>query len=144
MQEPQVRSLGQKNPLEKGMATHPSILAWRIPWTRGTWQATVHGLGNSWTRLSSWACLSTGPFICHSQISITFEKPKFRGFFCLFVCFFEFSKSHLAKEKNLFRIDMRLLKFLFVLFVNIHIFHHRNTVVFNYRMLPQSFPGGVI
>ena len=33
MQEIQVRSLGQKDPLEKGMATHSSILAWRIPWT---------------------------------------------------------------------------------------------------------------
>ena len=33
MQETQVRSLGQKDPLEKGMATHISILAWRIPWT---------------------------------------------------------------------------------------------------------------
>ena len=33
MQETQVQSLGQKNPLEKGMATHSSILAWRIPWT---------------------------------------------------------------------------------------------------------------
>ena len=32
-QETQVRSLGQEDPLEKGMATHPSILAWRIPWT---------------------------------------------------------------------------------------------------------------
>ena len=29
----QVRSLGQEDPLEKGMATHSSILAWRIPWT---------------------------------------------------------------------------------------------------------------
>jgi len=28
-----VRSLGQEDLLEKGMATHPSILAWRIPWT---------------------------------------------------------------------------------------------------------------
>ena len=28
-----VRSLGQEDPLEKGMATHSSILAWRIPWT---------------------------------------------------------------------------------------------------------------
>ena len=28
-----VQSLGQKDPLEKGMATHSSILAWRIPWT---------------------------------------------------------------------------------------------------------------
>ena len=33
MQETQVPSLGQEDPLEKGMATHPSILAWRIPWT---------------------------------------------------------------------------------------------------------------
>ena len=33
MQETQVRSLGQEDPLEKGMATHSSILAWRILWT---------------------------------------------------------------------------------------------------------------
>ena len=36
MQEPQeirVRSLGWEDPLEEGMATHPSILAWRMPWT---------------------------------------------------------------------------------------------------------------
>ena len=33
MQETQVRSLGQGDPLEEGMATHSSILAWRIPWT---------------------------------------------------------------------------------------------------------------
>ena len=33
MKETQVRSLGQKNPLEKGIATHSSILAQRIPWT---------------------------------------------------------------------------------------------------------------
>ena len=32
MQKTQVQSLGQKDPLEKGMATHSSILAWRIPW----------------------------------------------------------------------------------------------------------------
>ena len=32
MQETEARSLGQKDPLEKGMATHFSILAWRIPW----------------------------------------------------------------------------------------------------------------
>ena len=29
----QVQSLGQEDPLEEGMATHSSILAWRIPWT---------------------------------------------------------------------------------------------------------------
>ena len=34
MQETRVRSLGQKDPLEKEMATHSSILAWRIPWRK--------------------------------------------------------------------------------------------------------------
>ena len=33
MQETQVQSLGQEDPLEEGMATHSSILVWRIPWT---------------------------------------------------------------------------------------------------------------
>ena len=33
MQETQIRSLGREDPPEKGMATHSSILAWRIPWT---------------------------------------------------------------------------------------------------------------
>ena len=34
MQETRVQSLGWEDPLEKGMATHSSILAWRIPWTK--------------------------------------------------------------------------------------------------------------
>ena len=33
MQETQVQSLGREDPLEKGLATHSSILAWEIPWT---------------------------------------------------------------------------------------------------------------
>ena len=33
MQETQVQSLSREDPLEEGMATHSSILAWRIPWT---------------------------------------------------------------------------------------------------------------
>ena len=33
MQETWIQSLGQENPLEKGLATHSSILAWEIPWT---------------------------------------------------------------------------------------------------------------
>ena len=44
MQEIRVPSLGQEDPLEKGMATHSSILAWRIPMGRGAWWATVYGL----------------------------------------------------------------------------------------------------
>ena len=42
MQGMQVQSLGWKDPLEREMATHPHILAWEIPWTRGARQATVH------------------------------------------------------------------------------------------------------
>ena len=33
MQEMQIRSLGQEDPMEEGLATHSSILAWKIPWT---------------------------------------------------------------------------------------------------------------
>ena len=33
------------------MATHSSILAWRIPWTRGPWRATVHSVTKSWAQL---------------------------------------------------------------------------------------------
>jgi len=53
MQETWVQSLGQEKPLEKGMATHSSILAWRIPMDRGASQATVHGVAMSQTRLSN-------------------------------------------------------------------------------------------
>ena len=42
MQETQVGPLGEEDPLEKGMATHSSILAWRM----------VHGVAKSWTQLS--------------------------------------------------------------------------------------------
>ena len=38
-----VRSLGWKDPLEKGMATRSGILAWQSLWTEA-WQATVHGI----------------------------------------------------------------------------------------------------
>ena len=42
--------LGWEDPLKEGMATHSSILAWRIPTDRGAWQATVHGVTKSWLR----------------------------------------------------------------------------------------------
>ena len=52
MQEIWLQSLGQEDPLEKGMATYSSILAWRIPMDRGAWWATVPGVAKSQTRLS--------------------------------------------------------------------------------------------
>ena len=51
-QETWIRSLGQEDPLEKEMATHSNVLAWRVPRDRGAWQATVHGVIKSWTRLN--------------------------------------------------------------------------------------------
>ena len=47
MQERQVRSLGQEDPLEEEMATHSSILAWRMPMDRGAWRTIVHGVTKS-------------------------------------------------------------------------------------------------
>ena len=47
MQETWVLPLGWEDPLEEGMATHSSILAWRIPTDRGDRQATVHGVAES-------------------------------------------------------------------------------------------------
>ena len=48
-----ISSLGWEDPLEEGMATHSSILAWRIPMDRGAWQGTVHGVTKSRTWLSN-------------------------------------------------------------------------------------------
>ena len=52
MWEAWVRSLGWGDPLEEGMATHSSILAWRIPMDREAWWATVHGVTKNQTRLN--------------------------------------------------------------------------------------------
>ena len=52
IQETRVQSLGWEDPLEKGMATHSSILAWRIPMDRGAWQATVQRVTKSQTWLN--------------------------------------------------------------------------------------------
>ena len=47
-----VRSLGWEDPLEEAIATHSSILSWRISMYREAWWATVPGVAKSWTRLS--------------------------------------------------------------------------------------------
>jgi len=49
MLEMGVRSLGWEDPPEDGMATHSSILAWRISMDKGAWQAAVHGVTKSQT-----------------------------------------------------------------------------------------------
>ena len=53
MWETWVQSLGIEDPLEKGMAIHSIIFAWKIPMDRGAWQATVYGVAKSQTRLKN-------------------------------------------------------------------------------------------
>jgi len=53
MGETWVGSLGWEDPLEEGMATHSSVLAWRIHMDREAWQATVHGVTKSRTQWSN-------------------------------------------------------------------------------------------
>ena len=64
MRETWIWSLGWEDPLEEGMATHSSILAWRIPVDRGAWRATVHGVAkrHNWaTKLRWWPQWSHSP-----------------------------------------------------------------------------------
>ena len=51
MQETQVQSLGQEDPLQEGMASHSSMLAWRIPWTEepgGLQSMELQRIGHDW------------------------------------------------------------------------------------------------
>ena len=52
MWESWVQALGWEDPLEESVASHSSILAWRIPVDRGLWQAKAHGVVKSQTGLS--------------------------------------------------------------------------------------------
>ena len=54
MQETQILSLGQEDPLAKGMATHSNIPAWRIPWTEEPGGLQSMGLQKHQTWLSNW------------------------------------------------------------------------------------------
>ena len=59
--ETQVRSLDQEDPLEEDMATHSSVLAWRIPWTEEPCGLhAVHGVPKRWIRLSDSTATVTG------------------------------------------------------------------------------------
>ena len=63
MWETWIQSLGWEDPLEKGTATHSSILAWRIPMDRVAWQATVHGIAENWT----WLSTTQGVLFCKAK-----------------------------------------------------------------------------
>ena len=67
IQETWVQSLGWEDPLEEVMATHSSILAWRILMDRGAWQATVHAV----VKLGMTEQLSTAQHCIHTQWTAT-------------------------------------------------------------------------
>ena len=52
MEDTWVRFLDWEDPLEEGMETHSSVLAWRILMDRGAWEATVFGVPKSQARMS--------------------------------------------------------------------------------------------
>ena len=84
MQETWVQFLSWEDPLEEGMTTHSSVLAWRIPMDRGAWRATVHGsqrVGHNWVTKHSTApyqwpanCLIQLILLCLTT-STTLEMP---------------------------------------------------------------------
>ena len=77
MQKTHVRSLDQEDPLEKGMATHSSILAWRMPW-KEAWWATVHGLAKSRTEQLTFSLFTFGS----NKYFKLMSQTEFLIFFC--------------------------------------------------------------
>ena len=67
MWEAWVQSLGWEDALEKEMATHSSILTWKNPMDRRAWQATVHGVSKSHTRLNDFTIYSQRLWHSHSS-----------------------------------------------------------------------------
>ena len=65
-----VLPLGWKDPLEEGVATHSSLLAWRIPMDRGVWQPVVHGVTKSWTWLKRLSTVHKRSQCLHTQSSV--------------------------------------------------------------------------
>ena len=71
-----------------GLATHSSILAWKIPMNRGAWKATVHGVKESQTRLSDWAQHITHIF-CYLVLS---------------QCLFQLATNNIRKPNNVYEV----------------------------------------
>ena len=125
MRETWVRSLGWEDPLEKEMATHSSILAWRIPWTEepdGLQSMGSQRVGHNWATsqdrntegLKIWATLEDGKF--------TFSKYYFIKFINIFlwVLFCPFLKKVFIKKNNLKKVFLlSRLKYIYLFFHSI-------------------------
>ena len=85
MQETWVWSLGQEDPLEKGMATHSSILTWRIPWTLLNRCLSAHQcIGYAYLVCPDWRKWMVFRFAVHSPKSSRGAPVSFCQIFCLF------------------------------------------------------------
>ena len=84
MRETWVWSLGWEDPLEEGMTSRSSILAWSIPMDRGAWRATVHGVAKSWTRLSDWTeqnCDNISMYVFTESHSVMSDSLRSHGLY---------------------------------------------------------------
>ena len=90
--------LGWEDPLERDTATHSSTLAWRIPWTRGAWRATVHRVARSraWLKCLSMNAQVFTPWATSLPAFIAFSAPQRVWIFPLHTI------SHLDSQLNLF------------------------------------------
>ena len=98
MQETFIRSQGWEGPLEESLATHSSILAWRISLDRGAWRAAVHMVTKSRTWLTDYAqhtqhCVPCTMLSIFHIIYITF--------YIMFPIYQQGSHAHFADEENL-------------------------------------------
>ena len=112
MRETWVQSLGWEDPLEEGMASHSSILAWRIPMDRGYWRATVlqgHRVLLDWVskHTAQWLMMLS-IFSCSKWLFTTFLsgiclKNCFQIFFLIFnwVIFFLLSCIYILDTRSL-------------------------------------------
>ena len=103
IQEMWVRSLGQENPLEEGMATYSSILAWRIP-QRSLACYTVHRLSKSLSWLSDWAHIHTNIILWAPVLpSSSLHRRHFPAFHVLsnHTGLFSFPRTSQAKARPL-------------------------------------------
>ena len=76
MQETWVQSLGGEDPLEEGMATHSSVLAWRIPMDRGAWWATDHAAAKSRSQLSDQAQAHSPKVFCNCFDNLQVQEKR--------------------------------------------------------------------
>ena len=83
MRETWVQSLSCEDPL--GMATHSSILPWRILMDRGAWWATVCGVSKSWTRLTKHSTAQNG-IISISYVFLNSDKIRSVAQSCMTLC----------------------------------------------------------